>query len=984
VRAAFFALFLGACLAEPGLPPPVDPAPLPTDFAAIVKPMLTRSCFPCHGPDGATRQVNLRFDTRAGLFEARAAGTVVVPGKPAESLLYQRLTAPEPIRRMPPVSNLPVTPREIDAVAAWIEAGAVWPEPWAFTAPVRPPVPAVQDGAWVKNPIDSFVLARLESEGLHPAPPAPPATLLRRVSFDLTGLPASPEALRTADYETFVEGALASVAHAEEQTRRWLDAARYADSHGFSYDEPRAMWPWRDWVIAAFQANMLFDAFVREQIAGDRLPEPTDDQILASAFNRNHSITIEGGVVEEELRAVYRADRVATTASALLGVTLECAKCHDHKYDPFTQRDFYRLAACFDRLEERGDGDENHFAPTRALASPIDRAAIPAVDAAIAALSSRPDDAAAMMSWETSARALPPVAWTTVPSVATSREGAAFMTRGDGVVVATSEVTERDVYSVALDLAAPTNALRIVVVPDDSLPQSGPGRSSSGNFAVNEAEIFAPLRVPVVAAWTNRYQSGFPAAAVMDLNTGGGWAIDGAGHDWWLVLSPSVPIGPGRVVLKLHQTYGDSHLIGAFRVEVSSDPLASMTPELATILATSVISRSPASQEALRRYYRLHQAPERAQNLSREALLAQRRLLERRPDVMVMAETDTSRATYLLLRGQYDRLGPQLRCGTPVALSKNPDAELDRLGLADWLVGPDQPLVPRVIVNRLWAHHFGAGLVTTLDNFGVTGAEPSHLALLDWLATELVSSRYDLRHIERLIVTSATYRQSSSGGPDDNRLLSRGPRHRLTAEAIRDQALSVSGLLDPTVGGPSVFPYHPIGLWLEQNDQANHSSEYVQDVGAGLYRRSMYTYWKRTLPPPFLNLFGAPSREISVVDRERSSTAIQALAMLDDPQIIEAERFFAEKILDFAAGDPDEAIAEGFFRLTARVPSAEEKAILRALYDASLVDIDPASRERLLSIGDNPRAVRADEAALAAMTEVARALFNTGEVGSKE
>jgi hypothetical protein len=678
-------------------------------YGRDVRPILAEHCFACHGPDAAHRKSDLRLDLKERGFDPRE--------------IARRLTTDEKSDFMPPPkSGKKLGAKEKSVLLKWLAGGAPYERHWAFAAPVKPPLPAVRDAAWPRNDLDRFVLARLEREGLRPAPEAPRETLLRRAALDLTGLPGNPDA---ADYEGEVDRLLASPRYGERMALVWLDAARYADTHGLHVDSHRDQWPWRDWVIGAFNRNLPFDRFTVEQLAGDLLPGATPEQKTATGFNRNHLISYQGSEIPEKVHVGYVADRVNTTATVWLGLSFACAQCHDHKFDPIPQTDYYRLYAFFNTIAEK----------------PID--------------------------------------------------------------------------------------------------------GSKGNAA------------------------------------------------------PVLPLASGSV--------------------------------------------------------------------------------------MVMQEMEQPRATHLLKRGEYDQKGPPVEAGTPGCLPPMPsDAPRNRLGLARWLVDPKHPLTARVAVNRLWQLVFGTGLVASSDDFGAQGEPPSHPELLDWLATDFVEHGWDVKRTLRLLVTSATYRQSAAVTPEklsrdpENRLLARGPRFRLAAELIRDQALAVSGLLVEKIGGPSVKPYQPAGVWeavASQEAKKYTAQIYVQDAGDALWRRSLYTFWKRLAPPPALAALDAPSREACVVRRAVTNTPLQALVLLNDPTFVEAARALAARSM----GEADPAAAM-FRRATGRTASSPELAVLRALFERQRSTFTRDAAARLLAVGESPLDPSLDAVELAAWTLVASAILNLDEV----
>ena len=771
------------------------------EFNRDIRPILSDACFHCHGPDQNKRKGGLRLDVRDEALKAAKSGKIpILPGAPGKSEVVLRVFSEDEEERMPPPEGHKVlTPAQKDLLKRWITEGAEYQIHWAYRPVQRPAVPAdafirledagAEPGAPRPDlhPVDAFIRHRLAAEKLSPAEEADKVTLIRRVTLDLTGLPPTPKEVDAflqdaapGAYERVVDRLLASVHYGERMAVDWLDAARFADTNGYQVDRDRTLHAWRDWVIRAFNQNMRFDQFTLEQIAGDLLPDATTDQRVATGFNRNHMINEEGGVTEEEFLANYTADRVETTATVWLAQTFNCARCHDHKFDPFTQRDFYSLKAFFHNVSEKGVGDYDK--PYHLSSPPFLRVPTPEQTARIDAL---------------------------------------------------------------------------------------------------KAEIAQ------------------------------------AGKD------------PGPA---------------------GKDQLAKLNKTLADV--------------------------------------------EKAVTVTLVMDDAKPRDTFILLRGEFDQPGEKVTAATPVALPPMPaDLPRNRLGLARWLIDPGNPLPARVTVNRLWQMVFGTGLVRTAEDFGSQGEPPSHPELIDWLAAEFMSSGWDVKAMLRLLVTSATYRQSSKFTPaarerdPDNRLLARGPRFRLQGEFIRDQALAASGLLVENVGGPSVKPYHPPGLYeqvVEQKD--NPKATYTQDKGEALHRRSLYTYWKRSVPHPGMLLFDAPFRETCVLRRTRTNTPLQALNLLNDPTYVEAARLLAQRMLLEGGTAPESRLTHGFRLVTARIPSGAELAILKASLERALLDFqtDPAGAAALLKVGEASTDAKLGAVELASYTTLASLLLNLDETVTKE
>jgi len=732
------------------------------DFASDIRPVLSDACYNCHGPDKKARKAKLRLDDRK---------TAVESGVFSDGEMLARLTSTDPDERMPPPdSNRVLNAADRAKLVSWLKAGGDWPKDdrhWAFVSPGQPNLPKVKTPGWLRNGIDGFVLARLEQEGLQPSVAANKATLLRRVTFDLTGLPPRIEELDAflkddspKAYEKAVDRLLASPHYGEHMALGWMEASRYADTDGYQNDRLRYMWVWRDWLIKAINDNIPFDQFVTEQMAGDLLPERNFFTQVATGFNRNHRINSEGGSIPDEWIVEYVADRVETMGTMFLGLTLTCSRCHDHKYDPIAQKDFYRLFAFFNNIAEAGLGPNNGNSP-----------------------------------------------------------------------------------------------------PFIKVPKSWP------NLSEEEAKFVvpAPVKIKVVQTSVPRPQPGAPDT------------------------------------------------------------------------------------------------------------------------VMVLHELAKPRPTYLLNRGLYDQpdKSERLHPATPPVLGAwNTKWPRNRLGLAQWLINPAHPLTARVTVNRMWQHYFGNGLVKTSENFGVQGELPSHPELLDWLATEFIRRKWDSKAINRLIVTSATYRQASIASPEllqrdpENRLLTRGPRKRLTPYAIRDAALSVSGLMVGTLGGPSVKPYMPPGLWGSISN-----ARYKQDKGDKLYRRSMYTYWRRTIPPPTMMTFNAAAREICIVRTDQTTTPLQALTMMNNKAFVEAARFLGEKMMKQETQAPHQRVAWAFRLVTSREPSQDELELLMEDLSFFLKDFEqsPASANKLLKVGEKPADAALPATELAAYALVANTILNLDE-----
>ena len=1028
----------------------------PLSFNRDILPILSNNCFACHGPDEKQRKTRFHFDTREGAF---AKAGVIVPGNAAGSILIERITHQDPLRRMPPPeSGHTLSSPQIELVRRWIDEGAKWDAHWAYVPPKRPELPAVSDAQWVRNPIDRFILARLEREKLTPSPEADRTTLLRRVTYDLTGLPPTPAEIDAflADgspdaYEKRVDALLQSPHYGERLAMPWLDAARYADTHGYHIDSLRGMWPWRDWVIDAFNRNLPFDQFAIEQLAGDLLPNATREQKIASGFNRNHMINFEGGAIADEYQVEYVIDRVEATSSAFMGLTMGCARCHSHKFDPITHKEFYQFFAFFNTVPEQGlDGRTGNAAPVLQLTSPDQQARLDELRAAIKAAESALEDevvAPLQSEWEkTFADTVAPAntdgltahyeldgnfsdisgryqhgrTVTGDPTFGAGQVGNAVSFDGDTEVSFgnVGGFDRADSFSLAVWLRGRGNLpIDIFQKLDDPQHRRGYEWLLDDIALVGIQRWAARLTVTLTADSANAIQIRTRERLKL-----GDWyhvtlTYDGSGKAAGLRLY--VNGKPSEVDVVRDTLAGSIRNDGALRVGSKDlgkpfvgqiDDLRlynrALTPEQIEDLAIhypirailSGVTGKPSKDEnrRTREYFLTYAAPEalRARHAELKTLRLQKEELDKAiPTAMVMAEMKKPRDTFVLARGDYRNQTEKVQPGVPAMLPALPDGPLNRLTLAKWLVQPEHPLTARVAVNRYWQMYFGVGIVKTQEDFGVQGESPVHPELLDWLATEFVRSGWDVRAMQRLIVTSATYRQSSKvtraliEKDPENRLLARGPRGRLPAEMIRDTALAASGLLNDEIGGPSVFPYQPSGLWEEMAFGEGFSVQsYEQSHGKDLYRRGMYTFWKRTVPPASLATFDAPDREKCTARRAQTNTPLQALALLNDPTYVEASRALAQRVLLEGGKDQNARVAYAFRLATARKPVDKETKVLRAFLDARLASFrrDRKAAVKLISVGESPRDVRLDVAELAAWTTVASVIFNLDETLTKQ
>jgi hypothetical protein len=1019
-----------------GLSPPATAADR-LDFNRDIRPILGNHCLHCHGIDEASRQGGVRLDLSAAAILPGESGAVpIVPGHPDSSALIERVFSTDDSVVMPPVDGggKPLSEAQKQLLRRWVAEGARYDAHWAFVPPECPPVPAVSDATWPRNPIDAFVLADLEARGMKPSPEASRPVLIRRLALDLTGLPPTPAEVDDflADpapdaYEKVVDRLLASPHHGERMAQQWLDYARYGDSNGYDEDFSRQMTAWRDWVIGSFNDNMPFDQFTICQLAGDLLPTPTREQRIATGFNRNHRLNAEAGILPEEWRVETVIDRVETTGLTWLGLTVGCARCHDHKYDPITQREFYELFAFFNNVPESGivDVDGKNTPPTLPLPDAAQEKELERLRERTAAVTGDRDAHAAAIDrlvaeWEPGflEAALPwTPRWTAIePTTVASSGGATFTPLPDGTWLAGGPNPAHDVYT--LTAPAPEGrftGLLLEVFPDPSLPQRSLGRHDHGNFVLTgvEAEfgitgVESPERIRFVAAEADHSQPGYEARFLCDDEPRNGWAVDGdvpANRvPRRLVLVGDLPMtlpGGATLTIRLRHDSITGHNIGRFRLSSTSMPreliglrMPAAAADSLRIVQTPVQARTAEEQRAVVEYFRreVDSPLRRSERAVETASSEEKAFVERLPTTMVMEELPEPRETFVLGRGLYDQPGEKVVAATPAALPPlPPGVRADRLALARWIVDPTNPLTSRVWVNRTWERCFGVGLTKTADNLGTQGEYPSHPALLDWLATEFVRQAWNMKGMQKLIVTSATYRQASAAPADsfladpENRLLARGARFRLSGETIRDQALSLSGLLVRRVGGPSVRPYMPEGVW-DETSLYGDLLDYRADEGEGLYRRTLYTIWKRTAAPPTLLLFDAPSRETCTISRQRTNTPLQALALLNEVTFFEAARVLAERMMREGGSTHEGRLDAGFRTVAGRpmLPGERQVLLNGVTADIERFRRDPAAAALVVAAGHSKPdpAFPLDE--LAAFTLVGNILLNLDEVITRE
>ena len=981
------------------------------DFQREIRPILSENCFQCHGPDSGSRQADLRLDRHDSAVASRAGGTPIVPGKSSESMIFQRISSNDASFRMPPAeAHKTLTPAQIATIKRWIDAGAPWKEHWAFQAPVKPQLPAVHDATWARNPIDRFILAKLEEKGMTPAPAADRRTLIRRVALDTTGLPPKPAEVEAflqdtspTAYERMVDRYLASPHYGEQRARYWLDAARYGDTNGLHFDNYRDIWPFRDWVIDAYNRNLTFDRFTTEQLAGDLLPKPTLDQRIATGFLRCGETTNEAGIIEDEYAEIYAKDRADTVGAVWLGMTIGCATCHDHKFDPILQKDFYALGAFFRNSTQKiMDGNLADTPPIIFVPRDSDRARWEQKTARLTAVAAelehaRSSASGAFEKWLAERAPEPkahPLEQADDAFAAPLPKPVLFDKAGGDTLKDSPKAQNETPISFSVRFLTPEKMQNYVVVAQQNTKDRGRGwaidasnRQIAVRFIGDNGQAIEARAADMLPPGTwnelvGTYDGSRNQSGMMLYLNGKPVALAGLGArnaklngsietDENIVLGKSLAGG----------AISEFHLYHRVLAQSEAETL-SVWPDTAAALAYPTSQLTPSARAGLLDYFvARYYEPYKTLAAEQQRLnLDVREIQSRGSATLVMEERkDQKPFAYTLYRGAYDQKRDRVDAHPPSILPPMA-ASLphNRLGFAKWLFTDEQPLTARVAVNRMWQEVFGVGLVKTVDDFGSQGEPPSHAQLLDWLAVDFREGGWDMKRFYRQVLNSATYRQAALSTPDkiakdpENRLLSRGPRFRMDAEMIRDYALAVSGLLAPQIGGPSVKPYQPEGLWETVAMLGSDTRFYKPDSGPGLYRRSVYTLWKRAAPPASMEVFNGPTRESCIVRRERTDTPLQALATMNDVQFVEAARYLAETAMESAITF-DARLDLIASRILARPLSSGERLIARHAYDdfARFYAGHPDEARKFLDDGErkpDPSLVPSEHAALTMLT----------------
>lgn len=996
------------------------------DFAKTIRPIFEANCFECHGSE---KQKNgLRLDDKVTAFRGGDTGEAIVPGKSKQSLLFQAITGTAQNKELVmPKGKERLSESHVLAIGNWIDQGAVWPESpeggqrlksghWAFQPIAVPEPPKPNNSSWIKNPIDAFILRRLEEKQITPSPEAGRATLIRRLYFDLLGLLPKPEEVdafigdKSSDaYEKLVVRILKSPHYGERWGRHWLDQARYADSHGYSVDSERTMWPYRDWVIKALNDDMPFDQFTIEQLAGDLLPNPTPNQIVATAFHRNTMINQEGGTKPEQFRVESVIDRVNTTGQVWLGLTLGCAQCHSHKFDPITQREYYQLYAFFNNTQ-----DANGAGPTQRLPTPLQEQEQKELEAELKSAEDElqnyeKSSAGKRAEWEGSMIAqlnsTKPLVWSLLKgALYISPGGATLSPLEDGSILVGGKVPPNDNYSIQFNSDIRTiSAIRLEVLPDKSLPKNGPGLAGNGNFVLTGFELKVDgVPITIASAIADHSQPGYPIVNSIDGSPKTGWAINvGSGSEKGAQMNAAhmatyFPAATGDVAGKtvsiaMKHEMNNRYLIGRFRLSITDAGVETLrqpvSPELREAILAAAEKRSTEQNRLVQEEFTKRE-PMRVKFVEKRDAIKKKldSLSKSTPSVMVMKENPAPRVTNILIRGDYLRPGAEVLPGVPEVLSPLKQREkFNRLHLAEWLVDASNPLTARVTVNRVWLRYFGRGLVQTENDFGIQGTSPTHPELLNWLSSEFVRNDWSLKSLHKLIVMSATYRQSSHERPDLyeidplNKLLARQNRVRAEAEVVRDIALSASGLLSENIGGPSVYPPQPDGIYAFTQNRKNWKTS----TGPDRYRRGLYTFFYRSAPYPMLTTFDSPDFVFTCTSRLRSNTPLQSLAMANDEAMVELARGLGIRVLKEETGTDEARIKRAFMLCLSRPPTSHESGLLVQYLKQQTDEFNADASAAGEAAGPGlPEGVKPVQAAV--WTAAARALINLDEFITRE
>jgi len=1024
-------------LISPVLISPLFSADLPDviDFNDHIQPIISEKCYQCHGPDSSTRAPEkkpLRLDREEYAFLERSNGKpTIIKGDAEASEVFKRISSKDIDDVMPPPEShkKPLNAREIGLVKKWIEQGANYEEHWSFIKPTKPTPPDID---WGQNALDRFVAAKHREKGLDPNPPQDPALLLRRLTFDLTGLPPTPEEITafrkladedlSAAVEKTTAKLLKTTAYAEHFGRHWLDAARYADTHGIHIDNYRAIWPYRDWVISAFRENMPFDQFTREQIAGDLLPNPTLEQRIATGFNRCMPTTGEGGAIAKEYESIYATDQTSTTSAVWLGLSTGCAACHDHKFDPISQEDFYALTAFFRNTTMQAmDRNSATHPPSIFAPLPEDRPRLALLEKEITQLDQelakrRQSAEADFKAWLGTQKVEPIAPSTLKPDFpialpATSSDQLGELARAEKTDLgdlAQFNPKDQVTFTGFIYLDGPANGSIISRMDTEADYRGWDLWLEEGKIGTHFVDTWPKKAVKAVTTealpqkeWlhfaviydgksrrANRAISVFvngESVAVQHTHTG---KLDSIETKVPTLIGARHPDDQLQGEVLLRRLAISKRKLSAQDIEKEAAPSA-----LSRLLAIPADQRNKMQEQALLNLYLAKfDPPTLALTKERQELLNEKSAIEKRGSMtLVMEEKESDASAHILIRGDYSLEGEKVEAAIPGVFDFDTgDRKLNRKDLADWLVSEKNPLTARVTVNRLWYYFFGRGLVETTEDFGIMGAQPTHPKLLDYLATEFVDSGWDIQHVISLITSSATYQQaakvtSANREKDgENAYLWRAPRHRLEAEQLRDMALAASGLLVEKVGGPSAKPYQPTGIWEAVAMKQSNTRFYKPDSGEGLYRRSLYTFWKRTAAPPSMEILNAPTREVFCVRRDRTNTPLAAFVTMNDPQFVEASRVLAEKTLK-AGTDFDQRLDFISLRLMARSLRADERAVVKKALEDQLAHYrkNPELADQLIAVGESNPDPALAKPELAAWTLIASQIFNLDETLTK-